>query len=202
MAAPSDAASPAADTVDILMQQFQALRAEILERSKAQLALISLNITALGVVGGTFLSNVVDPRVLFVVPILSPILGLIYLDHALAIGNMGRFIENTLIPRIASLLRQPDLPDYEQYVRQLESRHDERIVLLWVPIAALFAILPGVALVLPLFLTKSPFCDPVVWPFLIAGVMLLAIFLWFSLLYITNSPRIWPRASTRQQGSD
>ena len=61
-----------------LYEEFKALRAEIAQRSTAQVTIIQLNVTAIGIVLGAALSKIPDPdgRILFIIPILSPMLGL------------------------------------------------------------------------------------------------------------------------------
>jgi hypothetical protein len=133
-----------------LYEEFKALRAEIAQRSTAQVTIIQLNVTAIGIVLGAALSKIPDPdgRILFIIPILSPMLGLLFLDHDAAIRNIGQFIQFRIKPRVFDILGS-ELPDYERFVEQLELRRFERVSLLGIPIFVLFGILPFVALVVP-----------------------------------------------------
>src|SRR5215472_774407 len=84
----------------ILIAQFTALRAEIQNRSTFQTTIVSINVTAIGVISGFYFAQHGDPRVLFVLPILSPILGMMYVDQDANIGNIGRFIQNSIAPNL------------------------------------------------------------------------------------------------------
>ena len=84
----------------ILLAQFAALRAEIQNRSAFQTTIVSINVTAIGVISGFYFTQHGDPRVLFVIPILSPILGMMYVDQDANIGNIGRFIQNSIVPNL------------------------------------------------------------------------------------------------------
>jgi hypothetical protein len=51
------------EKIQILLDEFKALREEISRRSKDQLSLIQMNITAIGVILGFVISSVKDSRV-------------------------------------------------------------------------------------------------------------------------------------------
>jgi hypothetical protein len=100
------------EVAELELEQFSALRAEILQRSGAQSSLVQLNLTAIAVVLGALLGDV-TPRsdILLLVPILSPALGLFWLDHARAIDRLGAFISSGL---------PAGLSDWESSIRQPE----------------------------------------------------------------------------------
>jgi hypothetical protein len=132
--------------ITVLLAQFEACRTEIQTRSGTQATLFNLNLTAAGVVAGYYVSQPhTNPLVLLIIPLLSPMLGIIWADHAINIGNIGRFIQNELTPRLGKLLRS-DLPDYQNWISAFESRRATRALLLVSPMLLIFAILPACAL--------------------------------------------------------
>lgn len=135
-----------------LLTQFTALRAEIQNRSTAQASMVTLNITAIGLIAGFFFAQHADARVLFVIPVLSSILGLVYVDHAINIGNIGRFIQTRIMPELARSGGATQLPDYEVFVREFERRGGFRLFLFGIPILFMFGVVPLGALVLPFML--------------------------------------------------
>jgi hypothetical protein len=114
------------EKIQILLDEFKALREEISRRSKDQLSLIQMNITAIGVILGFVISSVKDSRVLLIIPLVSSVLGIIYLDNAEAIQHIGRFIQRQIKPAMFAIVRQ-ELPDYESYVRGLEIKRADRL---------------------------------------------------------------------------
>jgi hypothetical protein len=141
--------------VSALLALFDACRAEILARSSSQAGLIALNITATGAVAGYYFSNHVNALILLIIPILSPMLGIMWTDHAINIGNIGRFIQDHIIPRLQEMTRSR-LPNYELVIREFEQRRAQRLALLTAPQALLFAILPAGALALAWAVTPKP----------------------------------------------
>src|SRR5262249_4052830 len=132
--------------ITVLLAQFNACRAEIQARSSSQAAIVNLNITAIGVVSGFYFGYHADPRVLLVIPFLSPMLGIIWADHAINIGNIGRFIQNRLMPALSGTLKC-GLPDYEVAIRAFEQKNGPRLLLLVAPMLLIFTILPAGALI-------------------------------------------------------
>lgn len=74
------------------LKQFEVLWAEIARRSTAQQALITLNVTATGTVIGLVVSGKSQSALLFVLAVVSPALGLLWVDHARSIGLIADFI--------------------------------------------------------------------------------------------------------------
>lgn len=75
--------------VDVKLARFAALRKEIDNRSNAQLALITLNITAIGGIGAYALSDPMQLNVLVLLPILCSSIGMLWLDHDTTIRKLG-----------------------------------------------------------------------------------------------------------------
>lgn len=80
------------DNDEATIRQFEVLWAEVARRSNAQQALIAATVTATGTVGGLAVTGKADPVLLVVLAAVSPIFGLLWLDHARNIGEIGDFI--------------------------------------------------------------------------------------------------------------
>jgi hypothetical protein len=117
------------------LSEFSALRNEIGSRSSAQHTLINISVTAIGAVGGLALAQKGDLSLLLLLPILSPSIGMLYLDHAINIMNIGNYINDQLKP-ILRLMR------YEEAVRSYEQRRLLRVLPYGLPIFIIFAGVP------------------------------------------------------------
>ena len=131
-----------ASLTQITLSEFSALRGEIGSRTSAQHTLINLNITAVAAVGGLVLSNKGDPFLLLLLPMLSPALGMLYIDHAINIMNIGTYIQEELWRRLRDIIGGHDLANYEQVIDQYERRRGLRLLLFGVPIFVMFAGVP------------------------------------------------------------
>jgi hypothetical protein len=138
------------EELQVLLEEFKALKTEIGQRSAAQLNLVQINIVAAGSISGAYFAHGIDPRILFLIPIISPILGLLWLDHDAVIRNLGKFIRAELKPEIDR--RVGDLPDWETLAGQAETRLLGRFFLLAGPISLTFFAIPLVALLTPFFI--------------------------------------------------
>jgi hypothetical protein len=136
---------------------------------------VSLNITAIGLIAGFYFAQHADPRILFVIPIISPIFGMMYIDHAANIANIGRFIQHEVMPELARAAGVDRLPDYEIFVREFEKRGSFRFFVFGTPILFIFAILPLAALVLPFLPGMHTSRHPSLWaPAGLDGLLLVA----------------------------
>lgn len=169
-----------------LLAQFNACRAEIQARSATQAAVLNLNITAIGVLGGYYFAYHANPLVLLIIPLLSPMLGIIWADHAINIGNIGRFIQYRLMPLLSTTLKR-DLPDYEVWIRTFEQKKGRRLLLLIAPTVLLFAVLPAAALILACVVAVTR--DMLFWGLVGIGGILILIFGGFSVSLLFGS--IW-----------
>jgi len=159
--------------ITVLLAQFSACRTEILARSSSQASVVNLNITAISILAGYYFVYHANPLVLLVIPLVSPMLGIIWADHAINIGNLGRFIQHRLMPLLSGTL-QRDLPDYERFIRQFEQQKGRRLILLLAPMLLLFALLPAAALFLAWAVATVR--DPLFWSLLAIGSGLILIF--------------------------
>jgi hypothetical protein len=91
----------------ILLAHYKAIRDEIVLRATAQSTLLQINITAIGTVAGFVLASNADPLALLVIPILSPLLGMLWLDHHESIADLGRFIRRNIEPNYGNVANMP-----------------------------------------------------------------------------------------------
>lgn len=80
------------DECEAQVRQFEVLWAEIARRSNAQQALIAATVTATGTVGGLVVAEGTNAALLLVLALVAPVFGLLWLDHARNIGEIGEFI--------------------------------------------------------------------------------------------------------------
>jgi len=76
----------------VAIRQFEVLWAEIARRSNAQQALVAATVTTTGTIGGLVVTGKADSVLLVVLAAVAPIFGLLWLDHARNIGEIGEFI--------------------------------------------------------------------------------------------------------------
>lgn len=69
--------------LEVALHEFVKLRDEIANRSTAQWTLLGLNATATAATSGFVLANNADRNLLLLLPVLTPALGLLFIDHAL-----------------------------------------------------------------------------------------------------------------------
>ncbi|MGC1853071.1 MAG: hypothetical protein WA687_11590 [Solirubrobacterales bacterium] len=82
------------ESAEAQLRQYEALWAEIARRSNAQQALIAATVTATGTVSGLVVAGKADAVLLVVLAVVSPVFGLLWLDHARNIDNIGGFIRS------------------------------------------------------------------------------------------------------------
>lgn len=81
---------------EIILTEYTAMRGEIEQRSNAQLALITLNLTAVGALGSFALTDPKRLGLLIIVAFICPSIGLLWVDHAVTIDNIGDYIRERL----------------------------------------------------------------------------------------------------------
>lgn len=171
-AVPSDTAK---SVLDVALAEFKALRDEIGSRATSSHTLININAVASGVAAGLVVNNPGRVELLLVLPILSPVLGLLWLDHAHNIRNIGDYIDTTLRPTIVGVLGEGGERTlaWEQHVDAYERRALLRFLPLGVPVLVLFAAVPIAALAR----TGGSLGSGWQWVLWIGGAMLTAGFL-------------------------
>jgi hypothetical protein len=140
----SGAVQENAKVMDVALSEFKALRDEIGSRATSSHTLININVVVSGVVGGLVVNNPGRIELLLLLPIISPVLGLLWLDHAHNIRNIGDYINFTLRPLIAGSVGPggEDVLAWEEHVDRYERRAFLRFVPLGVPVLVLFAGVP------------------------------------------------------------
>jgi hypothetical protein len=109
---------------DVDLAEYAALRAEIVGHQSAQTTLVSVYLTAIGLVIGLVLSDKGVPReLLLVVPLISSGLGLFYAGHSRACLIIGRYIRIRLWPRLRGVGKGPS---WEEYLLSLRRRNNSR----------------------------------------------------------------------------
>jgi hypothetical protein len=91
----------------ILLAHYKAIRDEIVLRATAQSTLLQINITAVGTIAGFVLAYKANLLALLVIPILSPLLGMLWLDHHESIADLGRFVRGNIEPNYGTVANMP-----------------------------------------------------------------------------------------------
>jgi VIT1/CCC1 family predicted Fe2+/Mn2+ transporter len=110
------------------LAEFVALRAEILEHQSAQATLVSVCLTAVGVLLGVVVSQGASRHLLLVVPFVASGLGLFYANHTMASQLIGQYIRDQLWPRLQAYSEGADVPSWEMH---LSSLHRDKQSLWW-----------------------------------------------------------------------
>lgn len=187
--------------VDAILAEFNSLKDEVRSRSNDQSIILSLNITVIGAIGGLYLSEHADPRILFLIPIISSLLGMRYIDHAINIDNLGRFIQREVKPQLASALGVEKVIDYEVFAESFAERSNLRYFLFALPVALLFAGVPGCALVLPFIGVETEQYDTSFVGAAVLGGALLALFTLFWYRVVKQAKRAQPGTPANKENT-
>ena len=94
--------------VDVALEEFKALRAEILGHQQAQTTILSVALTAIAAIGGiAFAAKAADDQrleILLALPLVLSGLGLAHLTHSYGQARIGKYIETQLWPALQSAL--------------------------------------------------------------------------------------------------
>jgi hypothetical protein len=85
---------------------------------------------------------------LLLIPLVSVVLGLLWLDHASNIFAIGDFIKDRIMPQLQAAAEMADLPDYEVFVRERERKPLLNIQTFGIPLASVFIVIPVVSMIL------------------------------------------------------
>jgi hypothetical protein len=88
------------------------------------------------------LSSHADVRLLLLLPMLSPALGLLFFDHAINIKKIGTYIDKVLRPALVEILGPIRTMRYEEEVAQYEQRKFLRFLPFALPLLLMFAAVP------------------------------------------------------------
>jgi hypothetical protein len=151
----SDGRVGRATAVTVALAEFAGLREEITSRSTAQHTLMNLNLTAVGVVGGTVLSQHASPLLLLLLPVVGSALGILFFDHASWIENLGRYIAATIQPIVAAAGGDRRLLSWETDYRR-GTRRTSMLLRSGLPLLVMFAAGPITASVFSLSYLDHP----------------------------------------------
>lgn len=85
----------------VRLAEYKKLKDEVANRSTLQSAIITLNIAAVGTLGGVVIGHQANLLILLLLIPLSTVLGLLWLDHAQTIARIGEYIRNSeLLPHL------------------------------------------------------------------------------------------------------
>jgi hypothetical protein len=146
------------------LAEFSALRSEIKDRSSAAWALVALDVTGTTAVLGFLLSKNADPKLLLALPLFAPALGLLFIDHAYNINNLGSYIKNRLRPLVVEAAGSTEILGYEDVIDKYEQHRFLRLVPLGLPLTLFFSVLPLAALVFVVPSLDAPWAW-IVWAF-------------------------------------
>jgi hypothetical protein len=111
----------AAEALQVIMNEFEALRDEVNQRATHCRTLIDINVLASGTIRGFVFENPQRVPLLLLIPVLSPVLGLLWLDHSYAIRTMGDYINDELKPAVMMAASvDTELLRWETYVDERE----------------------------------------------------------------------------------
>jgi hypothetical protein len=175
----------------IVLGLYNSLRDEIKTRSTAQAGLITLNVTAIGVLGGFYFGKAGNPpEILLLIPMVSSVLGMLWIDHAINISNQGSFIQRVIMPELMQSIDLPSIPNYELSIRRMEKRAGLRLLVLGVPILLIFAGIPLAAILYAFYVSTSATAARFLGPAVVSCI-LLAIFLWLWIQAIVRGGQLW-----------
>ena len=186
--------------LQVALAEFSALRSEIKDRSSYAWALVNLDITATAALFGFVLSKSAESTDLLMdferlcrrTAIGSagnrPALGLLFLDHAYNINNLGSYIGKRLRPIVLEAAGSTDLLGYEEAMDQYEEHRFLRLIPLGLPITLLFSALPagGLIFVIPSLHAGWAW---IVWAF---GLLLVLVQTTLWLTFMLNPGRMDP----------
>ena len=133
---------------DVLLAEFNALRAEIVARVSSQYTIVGLGLTALGVVIGFVVRNGDDRRLLLAVPPLAAVVNLLYAGEAYTIATMGNYIREELWTALQCQVGV--LPSWEHHLalRRKGKLNIGKTLIVDGPSVALFPVVSVIAMLL------------------------------------------------------
>jgi hypothetical protein len=171
--------------MNALLGEFNAIRAEIIFRATSQATLIQINIAAAGTVAVFALSDKTHALTMIVIPILSPVLGILWLDHDATIMKLGGFIKSELKSAYKRVVANFEFPDYESYAETKDALPVPRFAILnfTVAVFATFGVLPVAALLYVVYqFYQSNNLHSV--PFLATAVLAILLLLMFLIQFV------------------
>jgi hypothetical protein len=131
-----------------VLDEFKALRDEINARSTHCHTIININVVAAGTVSAFALGTPDRLVLLLILPVVGPVLGLLWLDHSYAIRGIGDYLDKQVRPEVNSIVAgNGRILGWESSLDAVEKEHKLlRFLPLGLPISLLFAGIPVLAL--------------------------------------------------------
>lgn len=153
---------PADKRIDVVIAEYNAMRAEITNRTTIQVTLLGTGITAIGIVVGFSVGEHPDRRLLLLVPVIAAIALFLFVNESYRIHVIGDYIRDCQFEYLRENL-DPRLPSWEHHVANREFRWWQRV--LDAPVDLLLVLAGVVACV---------FADFPVWRMLLAAPVVVA----------------------------
>jgi hypothetical protein len=99
--------------IQAILAEYNALRAEIQQRSDFQHRILQLHITTLTIVLGAAVSQPLGHLIFLLIPITTSLFGLWWLDNRRAIREIGMYIQFAIESKMNSLLKDDELMFWE-----------------------------------------------------------------------------------------
>lgn len=97
----------------MVLAEYAVARDEIAKRSDAQHLIENLTITAAGTIIGVIIANQADSSLLLLVPFVTSVFGMIWIDHAQVISRIGTHIRDHLAPLAVEISGEPRVMRWE-----------------------------------------------------------------------------------------
>ncbi len=162
------AAPDRTSVVQVSLTEFNKLRDEISGRTSSAWTLLGINATVSSTVAGFVLAQKANPLLLLLLPLLTPSLGLLFIDHAVNIGNIGEYINTVLKPLLHETTGDSRLLCYEEWVDKYEEQPIRRLLPFGIPLVLLFNAVPVASLLFTITRLHTAW-DWVLWA---TGVMM------------------------------
>jgi hypothetical protein len=170
------------------LAEFSDLRTEIQNRSGAAWTLVNLNVTATATILGFVLADKADPRLLLALPIVSSALGMLFIDHAYNINNLGSYINKKIRPVVRDASGDDRLLGYEEAMDKYEQKKLLRFIPFGLPLTILFSGVPLASLCFVLGSLGAGWA----WVLWALDVVLVAVQLGLWVLFLVDPQRLDP----------
>lgn len=148
----------------VRLGEFSALRAEIQQRTSFQHALVTLNLTAVATITGFVAAQKASQQLLLILPVVSPALGLLWLDHNRTIAVIAAYVRDDLWKW---------KPSWEKRMSEYREGSQSWSLSFWAPVLLIFFAVSVAALVIA-FPKGEAATSWVLW---LAGVALSSMYL-------------------------
>ena len=132
-----------AEAVQVLVAQYSALRSEVAYRTTAQHTLLGLALTGFAAIGGLVITGGAGVVLLLIMPLLASTVGLLWLDHALAIFDIADYVDEKLASEVR-ILADREMLAWQPWPRR-RVRHPVARAVLWTGPVFLGFIMPCLA---------------------------------------------------------